>query len=106
MIIRPSPTSTTLVDMTEDVTSVSAGSMAVSVHKDYGTFINGPLSVSSPPTSITLGGFYKFNPTALSGMPSTLITPVPTFEVTVPVKNIGVQTAINTAVLSSITGIM
>ena len=105
MIIRPSPTSTTLVDMTEDVTSVSAGSMAVSVHKDYGTFINGPLSVSSPPTSITLGGFYTFTPTALSGMPSTLITPVPTFEVTVPVKNIGIQTAINSVVVSSIMGI-
>ena len=38
-------------------------------------------------------------------MPSTLITPVPTFEVTVPVKNIGIQSAINGIVVSSIMGI-
>ena len=105
MIIRPSPTSTTVVDIREDVATMSAGSMSVSTHKDYGSFINGPLSISSPPTSITIGGFYKFNPVALSGMPSTIITPVPTFEVTVPVKNISTQNIFNGIVTSTITGL-
>lgn len=106
MLIRTSPTSTALIDMGEEVASVSSGSMSLSVHNKYGAFINGPLSVSSPPTSITLGGFYKFNPVALSGMPSTLITPVPTFEVTVPTKNIAIQNSINSVVVSSITGLL
>lgn len=106
MLIRPSPTSTTLIDMNDDVTSISSGSMSMAVHKNFGAFVNGPLSVSSPPTSITLGGFYKFNPVALSGMPSTIVTPVPTFEVTVPTKNIAIQNSINSVVVSSITGLL
>lgn len=105
LILRPSPTSSTVVDVREDVTAVSAGSMSVSVHKDYGTFVNGPFSVSASPTSMTFGGFYKFNPVALSGMPSTIITPVPTFEVTVPTKNIATQQVLNSIVVSTITGI-
>ena len=105
LLLRPSPTSSALIDEREDVSAVTAGSMSVSVHKDYGTFVNGPLSVSASPTSITFGGFYKFNPVALSGMPSTLITPVPTFEVTVPTKNIATQQILNSIVVSTITGI-
>ena len=106
MLIRPSTTSSTLIDMNEDLASVSAGTMSMTVHKNYGSFINGPLSISSPPTSITIGGFYKFNPVALSGMPSTIVTPVPTFEVTVPTKNIAIQNTINSVVVSSITGLL
>mgnify|MGYP003391672978 CR=1 FL=1 len=98
MLIKNSIDGNTVIDLSQDMGILSSGPVSVS--------INGPLSISADPTNVTFGGFYKFNPTAVSGMPSTLITPVPTFEVTVPVKNIGVQTAINTAVLSSITGIM
>lgn len=106
MLIRPSPDSTTLIDIREDVTSMSSGSMSISTHKDYGVFVNGPMSVSSPPTSVVFGGFYKFNPVAVSGIPSTMITPVPTFEITVPTKNVGIQSAINGVVLSTVTGLL
>lgn len=106
MLIKNSIDGNTVIDLSQDMGILSSGPVSISAHQKYGVFINGPLSISADPTNVTFGGFYKFNPTAVSGMPSTLITPVPTFEVTVPVKNIGVQTAINTAVLSSIMGIM
>lgn len=106
MLLKNRIDGNTVVDLSEDTGIISSGPMSIGVHRRYGTFVNGPLSISSPPTNITFGGFYKFNPTAVSGMPSTLITPVPTFEVTVPVKNIGIQTSINSMVISSIVGIM
>ena len=105
MLIKDAIDGNSVIDLSEDMSIVSSGPVSVSAHRKYGVFVNGPLSVSSDPTSVVFGGFYKFNPLAVSGMPSTLITPVPTFEVTVPVKNIGIQTAINTAVMSSMIGI-
>ena len=104
MLIKQAIDSTSLIDLGEDIAVLSSGPTSVSAHKKYGVFINGALSVSANPTNVVFGGFYKFNPVAVSGMPST-ITPVPTFEVTVPVKNAGIQASINTAVLSSMTGI-
>lgn len=106
MLIKNAIDGNSVIDLSQDMATLSNGPASVSVHSKYGAFVNGPLSVSAPPTSVTFGGFYKFNPVATSGMPSTLVTPVPTFEVTVPVKNIGIQTAINTAVLSSIMSIV
>lgn len=105
LLQRSSINSSTLVDQREDIISMSAGSMSVSAHKDYGVFVNGPFSVSSPPTSVVFGGFYKFNPLTMSGIPSTMVTPVPTFEITVPVKNATVQNSINGIVLSAVQGV-
>lgn len=105
MIIKNKIDGNSVIDLSEDIAVLSSGPVSVSAHNKYGVFVNGPLSVSAPPTSVTFGGFYKFNPVAASGMPSTMITPVPTFEVTVPVKNIGIQTAINNLVLSAVAGI-
>mgnify|MGYP003605881823 CR=1 FL=1 len=102
MIIKNAIDGNSVVNLTEDIAIISSGATSVSTHLKYGVFVNGPLSVSSPPTSVTFGGFYKFNPVAASGMPSTLITPVPTFEVTVPTKNIAIQQSINAVVLNSI----
>lgn len=106
MLIKPSINSSSLIDITEDSISVASGPCSISAHRQHGVFVNGPFSVSAPPTAFTFGGFFKFNPDAATGMPSTLVTPTPTFEVTVPVKNIAVQTAINSIVVGSITGIM
>ena len=105
MLIKQAIDSTSLIDLGEDIAVLSSGPTSVSAHKKYGVFVNGALSVSANPTNVVFGGFYKFNPVAVSGMPSTMITPVPTFEVAVPVKNAGIQASINTAVLSSMTGI-
>ena len=105
MLIKNQIDGNSVIDLSQDMAILSNGPTSVTVNSKYGTFVNGPLSVSAPPTSVTFGGFYKFNPIAASGMPSTLITPVPTFEVTVPTKNIAIQTAINSAVLSAITSI-
>ena len=85
MLIKNSIDGNTVIDLSQDMGILSSGPVSVSAHQKYGVFINGPLSISADPTNVTFGGFYKFNPTAVSGMPSTLITPVPTFEVTVPV---------------------
>ena len=105
MLLKNAIDGNSVIDLSEDMATISSGPMSVTSHRKYGTFINGPLTISSSPVNITMGGFYKFNPVAASGMPSTIVTPVPTFEVTVPVKNIGIQSAIGTVVLNSITGI-
>jgi hypothetical protein len=41
-----------------------------------------------------MGGIYKFNPLAMTGIPSTMITPIPVFKFDLPVKNIATITKI------------
>lgn len=69
-------------------TVIAAGPNAVGINKDAGVFINGPVSFSSPVDNIKFSGLFKFNPIATSGLPSTLITPIPTFKMEVPIKGI------------------
>jgi hypothetical protein len=79
---------------TDEMAELSSGQMGISTHGDSGNFIMGPTSFSSPPTSIRMGGIYKFNPLAMTGIPSTMITPIPVFKFDLPVKNIATITKI------------
>lgn len=61
--------------------------MSISTQTKVGNFINGPLSVSTTPTQVRFGGIYKFNPMTLTGLPSTIISPISTFIIDIPIKN-------------------
>lgn len=75
---------------TDEMVEMSSGQMGISTHEDSGNYIMGPTSFSSPPSSVRMGGIYKFNPLTMSGLPSTVITPIPVFKFDLPIKNISV----------------
>ena len=83
---------------------IASGANSVVCTSDAGNFINGPLSISSSFTSIRMGGIYKFNSLMASTMPSTVITPIPTLEIDLPVKETAGYMAVTSMVLSLAAG--
>lgn len=83
----------------EEYSQIASGPNSFTSTRDKGNFINGPLSISSNIDNIRVGGIYKFNPVLASGLPSTMITPIPTLVLDMPVKNLSSMAAIS-AVLS------
>lgn len=103
MIYKNSIAADALLDLSETSVSIAAGPMSVVSDKDGGNFIQGPLSISSPFTSIRMGGIYKFNQMNMLGMPSTMVTPIPLFQIEPPIKEVGSLLAISSMVLSAVT---
>lgn len=75
------------------VIEVDDTSASVRGNADYGFFsfregggniIKGPLSIGAAPNQIKVSGLHTFNPIALSGFPSTIVTPIPTFLWSLP----------------------
>lgn len=104
MILKNSIDSSTFVNIESSSIGLASGPMAISVDRELGVFVNGPVSISSPPSSIRIGGVFKFHPLTMTGIPSTIITPVPTFQIDVPMKNVGIMAAISSMVLSTARG--
>lgn len=51
----------------------------------FGTTISGPISFSTMPDQIAMGGgYWRFNPLLLSSIPSTTATPVPVLVASTP----------------------
>ncbi len=82
------------VEYIDGRTSLVSGANSVSATEENGVFINGSLSISAKPTNIRMGGIYTFHPLALSGIPSTSISPIPTFRINIPVKGLKTATSI------------
>lgn len=49
-----------------------------------GTIIKGPISLGTSANQIKVSGLHTLNPIALSGFPSTIVTPIPTFLWSLP----------------------
>ena len=90
MIIKNSIESTSMVDLSDDYSRIAAGSSSITCDKDSGNFINGPLSITTSIASIRIGGVFKFNPLTITCIPSTIVTPISTFSIDVPVKHAAV----------------
>jgi hypothetical protein len=45
---------------------------------EYGTYIDGKTNLGRPPSDVRIGGFWIFNDKMLTGLPSTMYTPIPT----------------------------
>ncbi len=88
MIIRNSIASPAFIGVDDESVNMSSGAMSISCDKTSGNFINGPVSLTTGLSNIRFGGVFKFNPLAASCVPSTIVTPISTFIIDVPAKNI------------------
>lgn len=88
MIIKDNPGSSSFVHVTEGLSQIASGPYSMSSTNDGGNFIMGPLSISSPIESIKIAGIFRFNPMLSTGIPSTMVTPMPTLVLDLPVSNL------------------
>lgn len=93
-IIKEKIDSNSFVEYIDGRSSIVSGGNSVSATEVDGVFINGPLSISSKPTNIRMGAMYTFHPLTLMGIPSTTITPIPTFKLNIPIKGLSTATSI------------
>ena len=98
--LKESIGNSTIIEYTEGRASIISGPNSVSSTEMDGNFINGTLSISSKPNSIRIGGIYTFHPLTLTGIPSTSVTPIPTFKLNVPTKGLKTSTSIVKALRS------
>ena len=101
-IIKDTAQSSSFLYTVEGMSQVASGPNSVSATNDSGVFINGPLSISSPPSSIKIGAVFRINPLTATCFPSTMITPIPLFQMDLPVQNIAGITGIASMVLSTL----
>ena len=103
MIIKESVDSTTVLSLGDQSATLASGEMSITTNSQYGNFILGPLSITSPFTNIRFNsGMFKFNSLLLSTMPSTLASPVPVFEIDLPTDNIASVTSLTTMILATL----
>lgn len=87
-VIKTTPDSSDMLIAAEGYTQMTSSANSVTVAGDTGVYINGPLSISAQMDNIKVGGLFKLNPLMSSCLPSTLITPIPTFVMDMPIKNL------------------
>lgn len=64
------------------------GEKGINVYEDQGTVINGPVTFDAHPENIRLWGVYRLNGLLTSTMPSTLLTPISTLILDIPVTGV------------------
>lgn len=99
-IMKESIDSSSAVIAGESYSQLYAGSNSVGVDREGGTFINGPLSISSAPHNTKFAGIFRINESVATGMPSTMITPIPMLTIDPPIKNIASMSAIASMISS------
>lgn len=100
-VMKSTPGSSSGVVAADTYAQLMSGPNSISTTNDSGNFINGPLSISSGIDSIKVGGIFRFNPILGSGIPSTIITPVPVLLIDPPIRNLTSMAGI-AAMMSSI----
>lgn len=100
-VIKDTPQSSCMLIAGDSYSQITAGPNSITTTREHGNFINGPLSISSNIDNIRVGGLYKFNPQLSTGLPSTMMTPIPTLVFDIPVKNLASAAAI-AAVLAAL----
>ena len=86
MILKDKINSRSFIEYGDEQIRLGAGIQNITIDSKAGTIFNTPVSFTSNPLAMRFGGVYKLNPLALTTMPSTMITPIPTFEVDVPAQ--------------------
>ena len=102
MIHRNSIGSSAFAEYSDTTVNIASGAMSFTVDKTDGNFIQGPVSFSSPFTRIRFHGIYKLNPLQTLGFPSTMVTPIPTFIINPPIKEVAALTALSSLILSTV----
>lgn len=52
--------------------------------REFGNIVKGPISFSAEPHEMRVAGLMTFHPLLMSGFPSTIVTPIPTFQWSLP----------------------
>lgn len=87
-VLKISPESSSMVIAGEGYSQITAGPNSVTAHRESGVFINGALSLTGQVNDIKIGGIFRLNPLLSTCMPSTMITPIPTLIMDLPVSNL------------------
>lgn len=93
-ILKDKPDSTSFVVSGDNYSQLVSGPNSVTTTNDSGVYINGPLSISSQVDNIKIGGIFKLNPLLSTCLPSTMITPIPTLVMDLPVKNLATTSSL------------
>jgi hypothetical protein len=75
-------------------------------YREFGNVIKGPTSLSAQPHEIRVGGLMTFHPLLTSGFPSTIVTPIPTFQWSLPSGAMLGPIAKDIALMSTLIGII
>lgn len=94
-VMKTAPDSSSMVIAGDTYSQITSGANSITTTRESGNYINGPLSISSPIDNIRVNGVYKFNPQLSTGLPSTMMTPIPTLVFDIPIKNLASQSAIS-----------
>jgi hypothetical protein len=103
MIFKNEIASDTFIEISDGIITMASGANSISTTRDGANFINGPISFSSPFTNMRLGGIYKFNSLMMATMPSTMVTPIPTLTLDLPVAEAASMAALTALILSTVT---
>lgn len=55
---------------------------------ELGNILKGPTSITATPGQIRIGGLWTMNPLLMMGLPSTMVSPIPTLVFNPPVQGI------------------
>lgn len=88
MIIKDAPDSSSFLQVGEGYSQLASGPNSITTTNDAGNFIQGPTSFSSSIENIKVGSIFRFNPMLSTGIPSTMVTPIPVLTIDLPLKNI------------------
>ena len=103
-ILKTSAGSSSMVIAADSYSQITSGPMSVTADRDGGVFINGPVSFTSQVDNIKIGGIFKLNPLLSTCMPSTMITPIPTLVMDIPIKNLTSMAGIASMLQSIMSG--
>lgn len=100
MIIKEKPNSSSFLQVGEDYSQIASGPNSITTTRDAGNFIQGPVSFSSAIENIKVGGIFRFNPMLSTGIPSSMVTPIPVLKLDLPLSNIATMSKISAIALS------
>lgn len=99
MLLKNSNASSSFAHITEDMAQIASGPNSISTTREAGNFLNGAVSFTGPHSNIKFGAVFRLNPLLATCIPSTIATPIPTFTLDVPLKNMA-----SLSLISSIIG--
>lgn len=100
MIIKDSPSSSSFLQVGEGFAQIASGPNSITSTNDTGNYILGPTSFSSSIENIKVGGIFRFNSMLSTGIPSTMVTPMPVLKLDIPYANMGMLAKISQIALS------
>ncbi len=102
MIIKDKPESSSFLQVGEGYSQIASGPNSITTTNDAGNFIQGPTSFSSSIENVKFAGIYRMNPMLSTGIPSTMVTPMPILTLDLPIQNIATVSKIAAISLSLI----